>query len=1287
MNHLVRHFLPSQVRGVYRFDDTFKQDDGASYEQFSESKLRFLPCSLIEPIRHCVNLAEDFSTVSKQLSLDVQPRDANSRRANAFFARHPYFQNALQGAIEGADNYLEIHFVKNILAPLLNENGLSALQPQKEIGPYSVDFAFDESCKLAIEVDGFGKFSHRSDLDKFIERQNYIICEGWKIIRFTYGQIMHTTKITLKVLHDLLNGDPQTRNFLVSSLTAAQPRGTMFDVFRTHEEPCRNVFDLVNGFYHVQDWFAEFAIGNPASEVALRDEFGFQFPLVGLAISSLYHFLDAVAAIVDVKFDLPAVMISAPATTAKKWKQHLHRLITIHKLKSSQMSLMEVSVSPLALQKASAFHPTPVRSEDSISFRIGLSPGEIHQHLDYITREVFGYNDGTNHFQDKVLQRVFDGKETLGISTTGSGKSFCFWLPALLKPGLTLVVAPLRSLMRDQRLTLLNYGISSMEFINSDIKPPERRRYMEEAKLGYLRLLYISPERLRIKEFVEELEILQQFVPINALVIDEAHCISEWGHDFRPSYLKLPSMQRSLAEKNPELRLIALTATAGQQVEKDMRNVLKLNDTDVLREPMADRERFSYQIVSVSDGVSKAETFRKILKDDLATALKQKSLQGLLAQQNSRQEKTVGIVFCIYADPHGKNTNHDGTSHYLFETMNILEHDKVFMPRRGRQQFPKYNLDAFSVGQVRAFSSKPPTLCPKCHSYEYTSHSGRPVTMNDDDEHIAPTVGMKICLRCGHEFPSIDAFQPPGWEKLIKVNQNDFKRSRFDILIATKGFGMGIDKSSVRFVIHTSFSSGIESWYQEVGRAGRDNERAHIVLLADPPNESCSRELANIIPKRPQCSWTGGCNHGRESICDYGKQHIFITKSYPGAETDAIGALRMLDRLLAAHAQTGENLTPIHFRYIDDISRLELALYRLQSLGLIEDYMVVYGQSPRFEVIHGFDSLPGSAKEVDLQESMMQISLETYMGHWDNVSKKPLSLAMVQEEYRPLSDFTARTNQFKLLPQLDSSSIHYKFFNTVYEYLLLLLDHTYKDVVTMRYDMLWNLCRVVNSRQDGKCQRVRILPYFEGVESVDKFYRCGCCNVCSPELDFLDRVKSRPQNSSVEASTNELNELLRNNKLDIPKLRQLCEVFRNYEDATYTKGRAVLEGNPHNLPALYLTRQFSPPTEFGANTKRLLRTANERMIPLTQMIELYKTSGQHMQSELLLLLNDQDTTCDCREGWEFLAEEASNPQHYGNTQISIMRDCLEFFVLVEELPQDTEHLREKVVKIEEIINA
>jgi ATP-dependent DNA helicase RecQ len=761
----------------------------------------------------------------------------------------------------------------------------------------------------------------------------------------------------------------------------------------------------------------------------------------------------------------------------------------------------------------------------------------------------------------------------------------------------------------------------------------------------------------------------------------------------------LPSKKKELVSANPDLRLVALTATAGLMVEEDMRNILELAESDVLRESVADREYFSYQIVPVDDGESKTVAFRKILENDLATALKQQSLPALLEKNNSRQEKTVGIVFCIYANPHGKNTVLDGTTHYLFETMGTLEPDKVFMPRNGRESHLKYNLDAFLSGKVRSFSSKTPTLCPRCYSYHYTSLSKNQRNTPDPEvelalieeniSQLADTTAQKICQRCRNIFEETEAYkrQKKQWENLIKTNQNDFKHSRFDILVATKGFGMGIDKSSVRFVIHTSLSSGLESWYQEVGRAGRDNERAHIVLLVDPPNFACYKELATMTPKLPRCSWTGGCAHGRQSICDYGKQHIFITRSYPGAEADAISALRMLDYLLAIHRQTGANPIPVRFNYSDDTNTKELALYRLSCLGLVDDYTITYEFPPRFEVILHIATIPENGEDLELVRSTIRSSLFTYMRHWTDPEANYLKrFDRVRSEYKPLRSLTAKTRNFRIFNQLELFYIQYGFFNTVYEHLLLLLDHTYKDIVKMRYDMLWNLCRVVDSWRDNQCQRIRILPYFEGSD-VDQSYQCGCCNVCSPELDFHNRVMPRAKNTSIETSRIELDELLRNNDLNIPKLKQLCEVFQDYWDSNYTKGRSILAGDPNNLPALYLTWKFSPPTELAGNTKRLLITANEQCIPLAQLKELYQVTIVPPQSELMLLLNELGSTCDSLEGWEFLAQEAEKHQRYSDAKVAALHDCLDFFLLIEELPSETESLRNKALLIEEIINA
>jgi len=253
-----------------------------------------------------------------------------------------------------------------------------------------------------------------------------------------------------------------------------------------------------------------------------------------------------VQSVVDVDFALPKVEVEG-ATCSAEWMAELHRLVTVVEAAGECANMWDAH----AVRLKPASLPAPASEAREIRFRAKLSREEIQEHLQYFCRGIFRY-EKTKDFQNKVLERVFGGQHVLGISATGSGKSFCFWLPALLKPGLTLIICPLRSLMRDQRLTLRNYGIASAEFINADVDKLNQRRIMEEVKLGYVRLLYISPERLRIRKFLTELGELQKSGPINFLAVDEAHCISEWGHDFRPSYLKLPFLRETLSDGNKQ---------------------------------------------------------------------------------------------------------------------------------------------------------------------------------------------------------------------------------------------------------------------------------------------------------------------------------------------------------------------------------------------------------------------------------------------------------------------------------------------------------------------------------------------------------------------------------------------------------------------------------------------------------------------------------------------------------------------------------------------------------------
>lgn len=1294
MNPLARHFLPSVMRGVYRFDDDLP-GDAAGYRQFVERKLRFLPKDVADQIRQWSSTGDEFlEAESQRESFKGLAGRESERRAADFFRQCPYFQNAVSGdrpaatgKVEGAENFLEVQFVRHILAPLLTCEGLHRVYPQRPVGRYRVDFAIMGATNFALETDGFGKFKTAADLDNFLKRQNDITAAGWKVIRFTYSQVMHTAEATRRDLHRILGADPQ-----LAPMVNGRPG---LDLFSAAENFHGNVIDRVNDFHRGQDQFVDFCLTShsDADRIAIRDGFGLDYPFVAVAISTLYEWLEAVAGVIDLDFDLPEITVCG-SRVPPAGAGNLHARVMVQA--GAQDCGLTMDTTSILRGAATVPLPPAVNSR-GIQFRKGLSLDEIHLRLSYFTHHLFGYSGGTKRFQDRVLQRIFDGKNVLGIAATGSGKSFCFWLPALLKPGLTLVIAPLRSLMRDQNLSLRNYGIATAAFINSDVDEPIRRRILEEAKLGFIRILYISPERLRIKKFLDELEGLMQSVPLNILAIDEAHCISEWGHDFRPSYLKLPLLCEWLSQGDSRMQLIALTATAGREVEADMRGILRFKsgeDDDLIREPnSADRERFSYQVVIARNGADKTELFHDILNRSLPTALWQPSLTALVRRANQRGEKAVGMVFCIYADPHGRHSTREGTAHFLYEAMSILEPERRFEPlRRSRK---KYRLDAYSTSRVRVFSSKPPTHCPHCNSYDYSSQGSSPPRRDSafeergEAEGDAGTdrAGVKICAHCGKNFNGRNALSPPTWEKTIKANQDSFKRGDFDILVATKGFGMGIDKSSVRFVVHTALASGLESWYQEIGRAGRDNERAHIVLLTEPPTAECYKALAAMEgSKRPNCNYTKGCGFGKTGLCDYGKQHMFITRSYPGAETDAFGALSMLDKLIAARLTIAEGpvtLSTSNSRQSFD----ELAIYRLSVLGLVRDYLITYDSGPRFVVDFTLLDIPDSPEALSQMEGQLDMRLEEYLKHFpgsvvakDGVEK---GIAQCREIYRPLDAFPAKLatlpalNQFT--PLFDDTAS--KFLPVIYEHLLLLLDHTYQDVVKMRYTMLWELLSVATTKD---CRRKGFLGYFR--DSLEPDYKCGACDVCKQDLQFPD-IRIPPKGGTTNAEMERLLDQQYANdpaSLDLKVMRLLTSEFAAYRVTKYRHAQSVLAGSPNNLSALFISREFSPPEELDGNARGLLRTANRFRIGLVDVKDLYETSPTHLKTDMLLsILNEVYSSCNTVDGWEFLAHESAKPEHRHNKTVAMMGDCLAFFVVTDRvLSQEVGKLKRKTDELE-----
>jgi ATP-dependent DNA helicase RecQ len=347
---------------------------------------------------------------------------------------------------------------------------------------------------------------------------------------------------------------------------------------------------------------------------------------------------------------------------------------------------------------------------DAILFEQALSLLKTH----------FGYSSFRNG-QEQAIRSVLSGQNTICVMPTGGGKSICYQIPALVLSGTTIVISPLISLMKDQVDTLIQAGIPAT-FINSSLSFAEASRRINEAKAGKYKLLYIAPERLESYDFIEDLK--QMEIPLVA--VDEAHCISQWGHDFRPSYRHIQQMVHNLPQ---EPVVLGLTATATPRVREDICYSLEIDQANTIIT--------GFERVNLSFSVIKGQDRLKFLFDYL---------------KKNRQE--AGIIYAATR----KNVDQ------LYEKLR------------------KEQIDAARY------------------------HAG----MGDAER---------------------------------AREQERFLEDKASVMVATSAFGMGIDKSNIRYVVHFQMPKNMESYYQEAGRAGRDGLDSECILLYSPQDVQVQRFL------------------------------------------------------------------------------------------------------------------------------------------------------------------------------------------------------------------------------------------------------------------------------------------------------------------------------------------------------------------------------------------------------------------------------------------------------------
>ncbi len=759
--------------------------------------------------------------------------------------------------------------------------------------------------------------------------------------------------------------------------------------------------------------------------------------------------------------------------------------------------------------------------------------------LDYFARRYFQIPE-LKQEQIKLLQRTLHGQDAIGILPTGFGKSLVFQLYALLSPRVTLVISPLKALIQDQVGGLRRLGWTCVDSIlSTDTTEQRHQRLADLFHSQRYRLFYIAPERLQIKTFYDELRASLSDTPLGALVIDEAHCVSEWGHDFRPAYLQIPRL-RQLLEESTQRRvpLLALTATASELVRKDMLATLQLTPDDLHQTASSDRRNLSLSVhpVPAQQG-AKSQVLAQLLNDHLPRALNQPlEFDGFSPTADGRYPE-AGIVFAMYADPHGKTTFAEGTAEIaarLRETLGLTKE------------------------QVQTHASRVPKVCPQCGSHDY-----RKAQRNDS---------MLTCSSCHQVFPQPRKVE--NWEIILQKRHHAFQQDQFPLLVATKGFGMGIDKRNVSFVVHHAFASGLEGYYQEAGRAGRANQRAHVALLYIPPHEACLRDTIDQ-GEMPRCMTDPNSFKYRkcprpyslEVLCDFSQQARFIQDSFPGVHTDCETTYAVYKRLKAGQplARQDDFVPPASDDNLTDApdadrkkTVYELALYRLQQLGIVQGYTIDYSGlrhwcfeieadlnwRPATLIAHVQDFLERSrrAPTEDLTEPLQilhDLAADCSAPPWP------------AEHHRP---------EIALLKKAIGT----------------LLRQVYTRVRTMRLDMLRNELNYVRAAE-GSCRRVVLLNTFND-RLVDPDYRCDFCDVCVPDLHFTqDLANDAVGNVDLDELVGRLNDLLQAPEPVAPDLHDFIQQIHKHGVILGMLARATrhLEGDPNSLPALYLAGALS----------------------------------------------------------------------------------------------------------------
>ncbi|MEN1761705.1 RecQ family ATP-dependent DNA helicase [Anoxynatronum sibiricum] len=471
--------------------------------------------------------------------------------------------------------------------------------------------------------------------------------------------------------------------------------------------------------------------------------------------------------------------------------------------------------------------------------------------MHFILKNIFGYDQFAPGQRAAIINSL-SGRQTIGLLPTGGGKSLIYQYVGLLQPCISFVVTPIKSLMQDQKESLDRFGIHHTNYINSNQSADEKSEVQKYYGSGKYQFVWISPERFQTIGFREQLEVINHERVIGLAIIDEVHCLSEWGHDFRTAYLNLA---KTINKFCPSARILALTATASVNVLKDIMIEFDISRDDVKTLPSFTRPELNFHIVK-DNGASKHVKW-KHLTSVIKTLSDEKDILTLKEENTSS-----GLIFTPFAS---------GDAGCYKVSMNLKK---------------KFGAD------VRFYSA----TIPKGTGFN-----------NDQD-----------------------------YDRYKAVVQEEFKNNRFPLMVATKAFGMGIDKPNIRYTIHYGIPGSLEALYQEAGRAGRDKSPADCFVLFSEEStgqqyfeqifglQSRYDQIQSVLQEvgfdQRDCFkqlyfWTIGVKNIDEEMTEI--KAVFKQYGKPGGEVLIHGKPLGLTK-----------------------SHLEKAIYKLSLMGIVDDWTI-----------------------------------------------------------------------------------------------------------------------------------------------------------------------------------------------------------------------------------------------------------------------------------------------------------------------------------------------------------